>query len=68
MNVGFEIIGQTLLDYGEGTGRKWGSTHPWPFINFKQAYDAVRREVVQHSEYILYTTLKVVKLIKIYLN
>jgi hypothetical protein len=73
ISVGFDVTGQLLIIYSafvKYSRKKWehnGAVHQL-FVDFKKAYDSVSREVLYNILIEFVIPLKLVRLVKIYLN
>jgi hypothetical protein len=72
ISVGFDITGQLLIRYSAFVkhSKKWeyNEAEHQLFVDFKKVYDSVRREVLYNILIDFGILLKLVRLIKIYLN
>jgi hypothetical protein len=70
--VGFDVTDQLLIGhlYSSDTGEKWehNETVHQLFVDFKKAYDSVRREVLYNILIVFVVIVKVVRLTKMCLN
>jgi hypothetical protein len=66
-NVDFNVIGRRLIKFLSSTGEKVGAVHQL-FIDFKKAYDSVRRKVLYNILNELGIPRELVGLIKMCLN
>jgi hypothetical protein len=70
INVGFDITDQLLIRFSQILEKKWeyNETVHQLFIDFKKAYDSVRREVLYNILIEFGVPMKLVSLIKMCLN
>jgi hypothetical protein len=72
ISVVFDVTDQLLSDllHSSGTGEKWDYSEPVHqlFVDFKEAYVSVRREVLYNILIEFGISVKLVRLIKMYLN
>jgi hypothetical protein len=62
ISVGFDVTDQLLIRW------EYNETVPQLFIDFKKAYDSVRREVLYNIIIVFWVPMKLVRLIKMCLN